>query len=334
MRLLVNLGVAEKDLDPITQTNPKPLLKIGEKPILEIMLTEVVKLSGYELKEISFILPEKSKGICDEIKKVAENYGNSVVFYFTDKDRGYLRNLKAAQSSFLGRILVIPFIAWFKGDFIIDGAKNNAVWVHKVEEPSKHEIIKLDVNNNIQKLVNKPKEYISDLAVCGPVYFKEGEYLQELLQYLEDKKLNDKDDVHLFDLIKKGKMQQEKFEAEILTQWQPFNGKEGLLKGMESYLMDNRHSQKIPASAKITGSIINSPVYIGENVNIENSVIGPNVSIGKNANIQSAVIQDSLILNNTAIRQTNFLNSIIGNDVDFTGKKRNLILSDKDIIKE
>ncbi|MBX2842309.1 MAG: NDP-sugar synthase [Flammeovirgaceae bacterium] len=334
MRLLVTLGESEKDLDPITLTNPKPLLQIGENSILEIMLIEVVKLSGYELKEIAFIISEKERHICGKLEKVASRYGNRVVFYFFDRNQGLLKNLKAAKSSLTGRLLVMPLTGWFKGEFIIDGSKNNSVWVHKVEEPSKHDVIKLDVNNNIQKVVKKPKEYISDLAVCGPLYFKKGEYLQELLQYLEDKKFNDKEETDLFDLIKEGKKKRQKFEAEIVTYWQPFNGKEGLIKAMECYLKDKRHSQKIPESAKITGSIINSPVHIGENVSIENSVIGPNVSIGKNVIIQSSIIRNTLILNNTIIGQANFLNSIIANDVEYKGRNRGLIISDRDSIKE
>ena len=83
----------------------------------------------------------------------------------------------------------------------------------------------------------------------------------------------------------------------------------------------------------IHNSKIIEPCYISNGVTIENSIIGPYVSIGKNSKIISSKINNSIIQDNTEIYEASFENSMIGNNVSYSGVGKTLNLGDFSNIK-
>ena len=84
----------------------------------------------------------------------------------------------------------------------------------------------------------------------------------------------------------------------------------------------------VAASAKTRNSIIIQPCFIGENVVIKDSVVGPYVSIGRNTVIEGSVVENSVVGEDTVIIASNLGNSMIGNLVEYIGRKSELSISD------
>ena len=58
----------------------------------------------------------------------------------------------------------------FRADFTLDTEKDGIIWVQKVEDPRAYGVIKMNENNVITDFVEKPQEFVSDLAIIG-IYF-------------------------------------------------------------------------------------------------------------------------------------------------------------------
>ena len=87
-------------------------------------------------------------------------------------------------------------------------------------------------------------------------------------------------------------------------------------------------------SAQLENAVIIPPVYIGEHVRIANSVIGPHVSIGNNTNVYNSVVSNSIIQEDTSLKNGNVANSMLGNFVVFEGRQSDLSLGDYNTLIE
>ena len=87
-------------------------------------------------------------------------------------------------------------------------------------------------------------------------------------------------------------------------------------------------------SVVLENAVIIPPCYIGKDTIVKNSVIGPHVSIGNNSNVENSVISNSLIQNNTTVKAANIENSMLGNLVEFQGKKSEISIGDYSAMKQ
>ena len=74
----------------------------------------------------------------------------------------------------------------------MDESNDGVIWVHKVEDPRAFGVVKLNDNNIITDFVEKPEEFVSDLAIIGIYYFKDGGFLKKELQHFIDCVRNNK----------------------------------------------------------------------------------------------------------------------------------------------
>ena len=104
----------------------------------------------------------------------------------------------------------------FRADFSLDTNQDGIVWVHKIEDPSSFGVVKLDKNNVITDFVEKPKSFVSDLAIIGIYYFKDGQYLKNELQYLLDNDIKDKGEYQLTNALENMKKREQSLLQEKL----------------------------------------------------------------------------------------------------------------------
>jgi glucose-1-phosphate thymidylyltransferase len=93
-------------------------------------------------------------------------------------------------------------------------------------------------------------------------------------------------------------------------------------------LARSKGAATISKSAKIINSVINEPCFIGDEVEIQDSVIGPFVSVGNRTSITDSIIKNSIIQKNTIIEDALMIDSMIGSNVSFKGKKTDLSIGD------
>ena len=224
----------------------------------------------------------------------------------------------------------------FKADFKIDASVDGILWVKQIEDPSAFGVVKMNEAGEIIDFVEKPKEFVSDLAMIGIYYFKDGAALRRELEYLIDNEVIKGGEYQLPDGLRRLTEAGYKFKPGEVNEWLDCGNKEVTVHTNQRVLEYDRERgvQTVHASLKSNNSVIIPPCFIGENVTITNSVVGPHVSIGAGSSVESSVIVNSNIQENTQIKQANIKNSMIGSNASYVGLARDLSLGDYSTIHE
>ncbi len=97
-----------------------------------------------------------------------------------------------AKELLQGKVIVAFADTLFKADFKLDTSKDGIIWVQKVSDPSAFGVVKLNNQGEIIEMVEKPSTFVSDLAIIGIYFFKDGAFLKNEMQYLIDNDIKDK----------------------------------------------------------------------------------------------------------------------------------------------
>ena len=113
----------------------------------------------------------------------------------------------------------------FRADFTLDTDADSVIWVKQVDNPSAYGVVQFDEEGRINNFVEKPKEFVSDSAIIGIYYFKDGPGLRKELKYILDNNILDNGEYQLTDalsaLLKQGKV----FRPGTVSDW--MIGKQG-----------------------------------------------------------------------------------------------------------
>jgi len=191
-------------------------------------------------------------------------------------------------------------------------------------------VVKLNEKNEIIDFVEKPKEFVSNLAIIGIYYFKNGEILRNELQYLLDNNIIKNGEYQLTDALENMQRKKIRFLIGKVDKWMDCGNKAVTIQ-TNTQILEILHKEKqtlVSPSVINEKSIIIEPCFIGENVVLKNSVVGPNVSIGENTIIENVTIKNSLIQTHTQIRNATLNKAMIGNFVTFDGNYTSVSIGD------
>jgi glucose-1-phosphate thymidylyltransferase len=335
MKIIIPMAGRGTRLRPHTLTVPKPLIPIAGKPIVHRLVEDIVKVCGQEVTEIAFIIgADFGDAVEKQLLAIAESVGaKGAVCYQTEK-LGTAHALLCAKDYLEGNIVVAFADTLFKADFTLDSNAEAIIWTQKVEDPSAFGVVKIDQNGYITDFVEKPKTFVSDLAIIGIYYFKDGAFLRDEMQYLLDNDIKDRGEYQITDALENMKSKGVKFQPGQVSEWLDCGNKDATVHTNQRYLEYIKDQQLVDASAKVVDSVIVPPVYIGQNVEINNSVIGPHVSIGDNSKVLNTVIKNSIVQEASEIVNANMENSMVGNHVSYQGKTADVSIGDYNQLKE
>ena len=320
-------------LRPHTLTVPKPLIPIGGKPIVQRLVEDIAKVAGENIDEIAFIIGDFGAEVEESLLKIAEKLGAKGSIYVQDKPLGTAHAIKCAEQSMQGDVVVAFADTLFRADFELDTNSDGVIWVKAVEDPSAFGVVKLDNEGYITDFVEKPKEFVSDLAIIGIYYFKSAEKLMEEINYIMDNNISEGGEFQLTTALENLRQKGAKFSLGKVDDWMDCGNKNATVDTNSKILnYEKEEFSKFPDSAKIENSLIIPPCFIGENVEIKNSKIGPFVSIGKNTKVSNSNISNSLIQEDTKINHGNLFNSMIGNSAEYYGVSREISLGDYSVL--
>ena len=317
MKIIVPMAGRGSRLRPHTLTIPKPLIPVAGKAIVQRLVEDIVKVCGQEVDEIAFVIGDFGAVVEESLVKVAEGLGAKGTIYHQDEPLGTAHAILCAQESLEGNCVVAFADTLFKADFTLDNSKDGIIWVSQIDDPSAFGVVKLNEENIITDFVEKPETFVSDLAIIGIYYFKDGNNLKTELQYLLDNDIKDKGEYQLTNALENMKNKGIKFSPGEVEEWLDCGNKNATVYTNERVLEHNGNI--ISASAIIENSEIIEPCFIGENAIIKNSTVGPHVAIGDNTLVENSVITKSIIQNETKIIDAKINNSMIGNKVSFNG---------------
>jgi len=315
-------------LRPHTLTIPKPLLPIAGKPIVQRLVEDITKVCGEPVDEIAFIIGDFGTEVEKNLIAVAESLGAKGSIYYQEEALGTAHAILCAKDSLKGKVVVAFADTLFKADFKLNSDAEGIIWVNQIDDPRAFGVVKLDENNIITDFVEKPQEFVSDLAIIGIYYFKDGAYLKNELQYLIDNDIKEKGEYQLTNALENMKQKGTKFVPGKVDEWLDCGNYAATVYTNQRVLEFIKNETIIDASLQKENTVIIEPCYIGKNVQLTNSVIGPHVSIGDNCEINNAIITNSLIQKNTHIQTANIANSMVGNFAKINGKAQELSVGD------
>lgn len=324
-----------KRLRPHTLTTPKPLIPIVGKPIVYWLVHDIVEVCEEKVENIGFVI---SKTFGETVEKelifIAEKLGAKGHLFYQDEPLGTAHAIYCAADILTGKTIVAFADTLFKANFKLDTKQDGIIWVHQVEDPSAFGVVKIDNKGQIEDFVEKPVHFISDLAIIGIYYFKNGDKLRNEIKILMDNKIKDAGEYQLTRVLKTLKEKGTEFVPGQVDDWLDCGNKQATVETHRAYFNFMEERRIISSSSKTTNSVLIEPVYLGENVVIDNAVIGPYVSVGDNSKISESRIQNSIIQKDSLIKNANLANSMLGNFVTFEGKATDLSVGDYNTISQ
>lgn len=329
MKGLILSGGFGTRLRPLTYTGAKQLIPVANKPIIFYGIEALVN-SG--IKNIGIITGETGVEIRSTVGN-GERWGASITYIPQEAPLGLAHAIKIARG-FLGKD---DFIMYLGDNILKDGVKDfidkfnqnrpdSLILLTEVPNPREFGVASVDQEGRVTKLIEKPKEPPSNLALVGVYLFNQG-----IFKAIESIKPSWRNELEITDAIQWLLENGRKVESHSVKGWWKDTGKpddiiEANLLVLQDIESDNRAQcnestingrVKAGNSTLIEKSTIRGPVIIGDNAKIINSYIGPFSSIGDGVFIENSEIECSVIMEGAAIRdvERRIDRSIIGRNV-------------------
>ena len=315
-------------LRPHTLTVPKPLIPEAGKPIIQRLVESLASAYEGKIEEIAFIVGDFGPEVEKELILIAEQLGAKGRLYYQEKALGVGHAIYCAGKSLSGKCMIAFADTLFKADFKFDTSEDGFIWVQKVKDPSAFGVVKLDQAGYVSEFVEKPSTPVSDLAIVGLYYFREGEKLRAKLQHIIEKDIREKNEYQLTTALELLKNEGVRFRTGEIDEWLDCGNKEAILHSNERMLEFHRDNGLIAGNAVIENSVIIHPCFVGEYAVIRNAVVGPYVSVGRNSTVENTVIANSIIQNKSQIKNAVLDFSMVGNSSRYIGSRDELNLGD------
>jgi len=333
MKIIIPMAGMGKRMRPHTLTVPKPLIKVAGKTIVRRLVEEIAKVSNEKIEEIAFIIGDFGKDVENELLNIASSLDSKGSIYYQNEALGTAHAIYMAEQSLSGNVIVAFADTIFKADFKLEKEADSVIWVQKVEDPSAFGVVKIDNNNCITDFVEKPKDFVSDLAIIGIYYFKDGENLRNEIKFIIDNNLKENGEYQLTNVLENMKNKGKIFKPGQVIEWMDCGNKNATVNTNQRVLEYHKNDKLVSDNYTANNSLIIEPCYIGENVKLENSIVGPYVSIGEGSSISSSVITNSILQDEIIIENSVIDNSMLGTSSSVKNKKLDLSISDYSTIE-
>ena len=330
MKVIVPMAGRGSRLRPHTLTVPKPLVPVGGKPIVHRLVEDIAAVCDEKIEEIAFVVGDFGIDVENELLAVAEKLGAKGSIHYQKDPLGTAHAVLCAAEKLSGPVVVAFADTLFRANFKINQEDEGILWVKQIEDPSAFGVIKMNEKGEIIDFVEKPKEFVSDLAMIGIYYFKHGEKLRKELEYLINNDIIKGGEYQLPDALRRLTEAGYVFKPGEVNEWLDCGNKEVTVHTNQRVLEFDWEAQKqlVHESVEIENSVIIPPCFIGRNVKISNSVIGPHVSLGSGTEVVNCNISNSIIQQETILKNVVMADSMIGSKVVYKGQTLDLSLGD------
>jgi len=320
-------------LRPHTLTIPKPLIPVAGEPIVHRLVKDIARVLDRPIEEIAFVLGDPAffgDQVVTSLEELAGALGAKASIYRQDKPLGTGHAIMCAEPSLDGPAVIAYADTLIRADFKLDTAADSVIWVRQVDNPEAYGVVKLNDRSEIVELVEKPREFVSDLAVIGIYYFREVAELKAELQYVLDNDIVHGGEYQINDGIKRMMEKGKVFVTGEVDDWMDCGNKPVTVQTNTQMLgyLHREGERLISLDSEIVNSEVIEPCYIGPGAVVRDSKIGPFVSIGANTRIEDSQVSHSLIQSDTLIRNASLKEAMIGNHVKYDGNFSSVSLGD------
>ena len=330
MNIIVPMAGRGSRLRPHTLTVPKPLIKVGGKPIVHRLVEDISKMCKEKIDEVAFVIGDFGEQVEKELIAVAKELGAKGSIHYQKEPLGTAHAVLCAEQCLEGPVIVAFADTLFKADFKISEGIEGMIWVKQIDDPSAFGVVQLNATNEIVDFVEKPTEFVSDLAMIGIYFFKDGAALKRELNYLLDNNIQKGGEYQLPDALRRLSEKGTTFLPGKVDAWLDCGNKKVTVDTNKNVLNFDHEKglNLVDKNADIINSTIIQPCFIGAGAKILDSVVGPHVSIGDNTIVRSSVLSNCLIQNDSSLAHLNLKDSMIGALVELHQKPKDLSVGD------
>ncbi|MEK9612330.1 MAG: sugar phosphate nucleotidyltransferase [Flavobacteriaceae bacterium] len=324
MKIIVPMAGRGSRLRPHSLTVPKPIIPVAGTPIVHQLVHEIAKVVNTPITDVAFVLGDPAffgDEVVASLKQLANDLGATPHIFRQLNPLGTGHAIMCAAEVLQGPAVVAYADTLIRADLDLDSHSDAVIWVKQVKNPEAFGVVDLDEKNQIMNLVEKPQEFVSDLAVIGIYYFKKIEVLKAALEEVVSQALQPGEEYQInqgiLAMMKAGSI----FKAGKVESWMDCGNPQVTLQTNTQMLeiKSKEGENLVDPSAEIENSTIIPPCFIGKNARIIDSQIGPGVSIGVGTEIKNCTLKNTLIQNHSMIENMKSEKAMIGNHVRYKG---------------
>jgi len=331
MKLIIPMAGRGTRVRPHSHTTPKPLLPVAGTMIVERIVETFSRTLDGTIDEIVYILgPDFGQEIKDRLTEMSERHDAKASFGVQEVARGTAHAVSCAGEKLNGEVIIVFADTIFDTDktVTVEGA-DSVIWLKEVDDPSRFGVA-VEKDGQITDFVEKPSEPISNLAIIGVYYFKQGEKLMKEIQYLLDNNIvGHGDEYQLTDALDRLLKNDNVFKKATVEEWLDCGTLPAWLDTVGQILEKEDHDY-----GEYEGTTIHPPVYFGDDVEITGSEIGPNVSVESGTTIKNSTVKNTIIQHNASLKGCELDGCTVGNHADLTGVKGEIHVGDHSILKQ
>lgn len=328
MRALILSGGKGSRLRPITHTQAKQLIPVAGIPILFHALQAI---SDTGIKEVGIVVGSTAAEVRAAVGD-GSRWGVQVTYIPQDAPLGLAHAVLTAADFVRGE----PFVMYLGDNVLLEGLNrfveefertrpDAQIFLARVREPERFGVAVLD-GERVIKLVEKPKDHISDLALVGVYLFDDS-----IVEAAEAMKPSARGELEITEAIQWLIDHGRTVRAEMVEGWWKDTGKpEDLLEANRMMLsvLSGAVDGEIDGASTVEGtlvlgtgatvrrSVIRGPVVIGPGCVIEDAEIGPDVSIERDCTVRGSSLRDAIIMQDCLIEGVRGIGgSILGRGV-------------------
>lgn len=317
MRAIIPVAGVGSRLRPHTYTVPKVLLNVAGKPIIGHIMDKIIENGFDEATIVVGYLGEKIKDY------IHSNYPIRVDFVEQEERLGLGHAIYLSRNT-ISRDPILIIL----GDTIFDvnlqalmTGPDTVIGVKEVDDPRRFGVAEV-TDGFITRLVEKPQDPKSNLAVIGLYYITRPQVLVESLKEIIRTDQRTKGEFQLTDALQLMIQKGEKMRTFGIEGWYDCGKPETLLS-------TNRHLLEVgPSTPPPPGVVIHPPVYLSPKAVVKNAVLGPHTTVAHGAVVENSIIRNSIISEDAEVRDSLLEDSIVGSSAKVRGSYKRINIGD------
>jgi glucose-1-phosphate thymidylyltransferase len=310
VKVIIPLAGKGTRLRPHTYVTPKPLLRVGGRPVMSYIMDDLQALGVEEIVFITGYLGETIEAyVRREYPRIQSR------FVVQEVQNGTAGAVQLAAPHVDDEVLIIFVDTLFDADLTLvrrlEDGEAGIIWAKEVEDYQRFGVIVTDERGYMKRIVEKPSDPISRLANIGLYYIRDWELLFEGIEHVMEGPAGKGGEYYLTDAFQYMIDRGARIRTVEVEGWYDCGQ-------LETLLETNRHLLETGRSLRPTGGHnvrIHDPVRVAEGVRLENTTIGPNVTIGADCVVRDSTLREAIIGERTVLEGVRLRDSMIGNDV-------------------